>query len=665
VSRGGRHRGIVLAVLAVACLYGVTASPAAAEFGPIELVSKSAKEQAGFAREAAISVDGEYVAFVGELGGHTGIFRKDLTSGLLTLVVQGAAEAPSISADGRFVSFATTQALEPAADPTAGTQDVYVADLATPSPTYELVSGVEGHRMPGTSFVSPRVALSADGSEVAFVNEGEVYVRRLAEPGPILISSRREPLTGAMTAEPVTGGGAYAPAGASLSADGNAVAWVGEHLPEQVPLLAAEEQKIRAIEKGSGSENEKTNRYFEPLWRELPLGGQDPPTRRIVGGGDPVAPGCGGSSAEAACRGPFPKLDEDHGERQNLREAEGYGWGTNLPQLSADGSSVAVIGSPEGDNDLFLVDMAPGLSRVQALHQLTRWTNPAPSLVEVESLFDKAEYLVSVGPIKQCAISPDATRIAFTSQRQNFPLNPPTLLTPRPTALPAVTELYQVDLQGQTIERITPGPGTGVSLAPKGEAESARAQRLAEAKYGEAPLGASGPSYSGDDRTIAFASKAFNLVVADANENSDVFTVESKPPSPVEQSTISSRPPSLSVVPLWRLTVHAVSRPNGAVRILAGTPGAGTLQARATSRVGAKARMRQVSSGRRHPPAAGLVQLELTLPPKLRKLARRKGGLYTNLGVQFNGPGGKPLKQNLVARFRVHRKTAAKKGKHG
>jgi hypothetical protein len=52
----------------------------------------------------------------------------------------------------------------------------------------------------------------------------------------------------------------------------------------------------------------------------------------------------------------------------------------------------------------------------------------------------------------------------------------------------------------------------------------------------------------------------------------------------------------------------------------------------------------------------------LALPKKLRGLARRKGGLYAQLDLGFVGPGGKPLKAALDARFLVHSKKAKRKG---
>jgi len=633
------RRYVLVLSIAAACSGGCFASTAAAEFGPVQLISKSAKEQAEFAEQPALSADGNFVAFFGELGGHVGIFRKDLSTGALTLVAERrhaeeVMKAPSISGEGRFVSFTTTQSLVPADE--GETEDVYVADLAVSPPAYRLVSAVgpvgEEERMSGASSAAGRVALDADGSEVAFVNEGQVYVRDLAATEPTLISVKK----GAADPEPVVGGGAYQPSGVALSADGNAVAWVGDHLPEQVPLLAEEEQKIKEFDQGSTP-------YHEPLWREVPTPLEpNPPTRRIVGGGDPTAPGCpaGGLLSEQACQGPFPKLDENPREERVFLRI-GRGWGIGLPQLSADGLTVALTGSPQEFEDLFVIDMAPGLSRVQALQQLTKWTNPNPAA----RLFSEiVEYTSYVGPIEECAISPDGSEVAFTTPREYFPGS--SLVTPLPAVPPQYPELYQVNVERRTIERVTPGPGTAISLPSGG--------------VGETRGGAEVPSYGRDGRRLIFADLSYNLVAGDANERSDVYLVESTPPGPIEPSRISPPPSKVSVIPSWRLSARAISLPDGAVRVIAAVPGSGTLRAAAKSPLGARLRLRGVDHKQRTATAGGVVQLELKLPRKFRKLAHRKGGLYTWLNLRFWGPGGAPLQQQFPSRFRAHRAKRAR-----
>jgi hypothetical protein len=629
-------RWCALPVLVLACACGWLAPVAAAEFGPIELVSKSRREQAEFAKEPALSANGRYLAFIGELGGRRGVFRKDLFTDTVMLVSEGRGEAgeakaPSISADGRYVSFTTKTSIEPVEDPDPESEDVYVADLAASPPAIELVSSVEGHRMSGSSITAPQVSMSADGSEVVFVNEGQVYLHRTGVEEPELLSVKEN------GAEPVPGGGAFQPAGAAISADGNAVAWVGAHLPEQVPLLHDEEEPILRMDGGA-------HQYHEPLWRRVPTPlDPDPPTRRIVGRGDPLAPGCpvGGSLAEPACRGPLWEFDGEHEEI--VAENQGLGWGEGLPRLSADGDYVATVGYPEEFGDLFLVDMESGLTRVEALRQLTQWTNPNPGARTYSEILKFEPY---TGNIRDFAISPDGQRVAFTTFREFFPTGPKLVTTP-PSVPAFVPELYQLNLELETIERVTPGPGTGISSAPG------------------VGSGAALPTYSADGRLLAFGDGASNLVAGDGNENSDIFLVESTPPGPVEPTTISPPPSRLSVIPAWRLTAHAVSRPNGTVRVIATVPGAGTLRASAKSPVGDRLRSRVVDDAQTSAGAGGVLRLELKLPRKLRKLAHRKGGLYTWLDLRFSGSGGNPLRQQLAARFRAHRVKHPKGGKRG
>lgn len=178
----------------------------------------------------------------------------------------------------------------------------------------------------------------------------------------------------------------------------------------------------------------------------------------------------------------------------------------------------------------------------------------------------------------------------------------------------------------------------------------------------EGPGGAGAPSYDGDGTLLAFASNAFNLVEGDTNEKSDAFVVESPESAPVNPSTISRRPATLVVQPLWRMTVTASSLPDGTVQIAVGLPGAGTLRAKATARVGGHLKRRRVAKRILESAGQGLRKVKLRLAGKLRGLARQRGGLYAQLDLSFVGPGGKPLHAALDARFLVHRKNVKAKG---
>jgi Tol biopolymer transport system component len=664
----------------------VSAAPASAGLGPIRLFSKSATEQADEALAPALSADGHYLAFQGTIGGLSGVFRKDLQSGEIAPVVAGSAYeegssgsdagAPSISADGRFVSFTTIAPLDPADDLQSQSSDVYVADMDASPPTYELASALNAlstglsYAGSGGSVASSQVALSADGRKVAFVTTapsnltsgpggstegeetpaGQVVVRDLETRQTTLVSVERDP-AGNMTALPVAGGAVLERndlpllAGAALSADATTVAWLGVNLQDQVPLLADEAATISLETSASAFP------YDEPLWRRL-ADGPGSPTRRIVGGGDPLAPGCppGGTFGDPACRGPFSGLSSKNTDLLN----SALGWlgvprVDGVPRLSADGRTVALIGNPTEATNVFLVDMGAGSSRVEAVHQLTREVSIDPA--NPASVVNQERYIPQNGHVFDLAISADGRQIAFATARQQFPLAPPNLVGSAPVQL-GLVELYLIDLDGETLQRITHGDGG------PGEAS------LASTGLARDGAGAISPSFGAGSRLIAFASTASNLVEGDGNDGSDAFLVERSEAARLPGAvTISPPPPARKRKPGWRLTLSAFSLPSGRVRLLAVVPGAGALRARAEAVLGAGSSPRTLAHARtRH---SGSLALTLGLPRRYRQLARSREGLYANVRVGFHGRGGKPLHGELEARFRVHRRERPTRGARG
>ncbi len=663
-----RRAPIVAALLALAAL-ALTAAPAAAEFGPLKLISTTVPQQAQIAKNPVLSADGRYIAFEGIMdGGQTGIFRADVQTGVVERVATRSAvefngetppfNAPSISAEGRFVSFTTAIALDPADDPTPGSSDVYVADMAATPPTYELASAVDGgsEALSTPATAAPRVALSGNGRAVAFVSGGQVYLRNLDSKTTTLVSVARDPLTGAMEpGTPVPGGavmerskfsagGGADPFGASISADGTTVAWLGAHLPAQVPMLAAEKAE---------AEKEDVNGkapYDEPLWRRV-ADGPLAPTRRIIGGGDPLAPGCPGTSgtlAEPACQGPFTNLFDIS------QQAPASGWlrvseTDGVPQLSADGQMALVIGSPTEATNVFLVNMAPGLSRVQAMHQLTRQV-PVKAFEEAEFVHEEAN-LPYAGPIFDAAISPDGERIAFVTSRQFFPLAPPNLDTPRPTQI-GFDELYVIDLENGSLRRVTHGTGgiTEPSLAPEGG-------HPINTEYG-----ASSPSFGAGGTVVGFASGASNLIAGDGNRNPDVFTVEDLPTAPRPPAADSTAATKKKVSAKRRLRLSAFSLPSGKVKLVATAPLIGRLRARATAvlHLGKPAGKVAADGAKTRPNVP--VKLILALPRRLRHLAHSKEGLFATVVVRLRPKRGKILTTKLQVRFHAHPAKAKPKG---
>lgn len=714
--------GIALTVLLSLLL--LRPQSAVADFEPIQLQSVGALEQFEAAGESAISEDGRYLAFEGTLAGAKGIYRKDLQTGQLQLVAGGSiyaktgaidASAPSISADGGYVSFTSAVALVKAAS--AG-ENVYVRDMEAPAPAgggacdeeeelrengkrcaYELASALSGGEE-GIAYgaeggvsgavASGRVALSASGREIAFVIDSnsdlqshdaaelttpplQVAVRYLApRDETVLVSVQREPASGQMTDTPVAGGavtpsaqhgieGAPRLPGAALSGDGSTVAWLGAHIPEQAPTLEGERQLIEA-------EDEKAiddETYDEPLWRRIG-DGPGAPTRRMVGGGDPLAPGCppDGTIETGACQGPYLDLDSEHWEGQQ----NDYGWlgltadADGTPQLSYDGQTVALIGDPDGTSNVYVVNMSETLDRQQAVRQLTREVPVA----NLEIPGSKQEYVSGDGEIYEASISPDGTRIAFTTQRQLFPLAPPNF-TEIPPAELGIVELYQIDLVNQSLVRVTHGPDDGPSL----EGSTATITTA----------GAADPSYSADGLTLAFADTASNLVAGDSNGASDVFTVFDLE-LPEREGPVQIGPAATDqeqVHAQWRLSVVPVVHRNGSLTLQVDVPGAGELSAsvratvptiahaargRRASATGASAkrgathtgrvelRKATIASARMGATLACLLELPLRVVAPYTKLLATKAGIYATVRVTFKGAGGPTLSQTVTVSLR-------------
>jgi Tol biopolymer transport system component len=737
-----RRAGPILGLAALAVIL-VTATPAPADvFEPIALVSGTGSEQAVYAHDPAISGDGRYVAFDGYFCGNTGVWRRDLQTGAVEPVAVGEAntpagdgQLPSISQDGRFVSFTTTAPLDPADDFNTG-PDVYVRDMSIPAAqpcegqaasqagTFTLASAVDGserglsYQTTGPeshgSLASGRTALSADGRHVAFVTTAvsnlagpatpslQVAVRNLDTRQTQLVSAEYDRASGhAVPGRPVsasqegrTFGAVYTatgeapqfpfsarsynitkPVGASISADASTVSWIGVNVSQQAAGLTEETLQPR---------------YAEPLWRRI-ADGQLTPTRRITGGSDPGAPNCNepvlaqSASASDPCQGPFV-ADPAAGIVGSVETDV-------LPQLSGDGRKVAFLadanllargsnfGLNPGPTDLYLADMSSGLTRVQALRELTAFAGT------------NREQLSEDAPIVDLGISPDGSQVAFSTQRTTFPLGSPAFVS-APRAVAAMAELFDVDLANDTLTRVSAGFDGTASEHPH-EASTAN-----EDPYALPTDGALSPSFSGDGATLAFSSTASNLVYGDGNtpadqhsitfDGSDAFVVHRKPftESPTPQQ-ISPAPQNPTLQPVWSLGVTARSTKDGKVVLQIEAPGAGTIRTAAHAMLAVHARNR--ASLRRGAPkrgrvtttvveravaaaggstrAAGTASLTLALAKPYRSLAVQGGGQSATVTVTFSASGHRTLRQAVAVTFRRtpaahhHGRSATSRGK--
>ena len=737
-------RGKLTVVLFAAILLTASAPPrvSADVFGPISLASEGSldgapPQQAEYAHNAAISGNGRYVAFDGSFGGRTGVWRRDLATGAIEQVAGGNAELPSISESGRYISFTSTEELVPA-DETRG-PNVWVRDMepGPGEPEYILASAANGSAKGLTyeygsvpeleeheygAVATGHSAISANGQEVAFVTTAvsnlvtahtpplQVAVRYLDTGETVLVSGAYDPADGQTTGEPVsahegdrTFGAVYPgagsafratphnskwagdpPPGASISADGSTVAWMGEDVGEQARMLPDEDPSPL---------------YTEPLWRRIAPGSQTS-TERVTGGSDPADPACAASalpsveaqSASDPCQGPFRVGLAAETESRGIWDETDSGEADLVPRLSENGEMVAFVASAlpiafglgfdfsyEGESaDLYVADMRPGLTRVQALTPVTEIAGVG---------------VAAADPITDFDISPDGEQVAFTTRRTEFPLGFPAYVS-APAAVPGESELFDADLGDGTLTQVTHGYEGGPSFQPHGSLLQCGGGE--DVYCNERTEGAQSPSFA-DGGLIAFASTASNLVFGDGNtppagpfDGSDAFVVEHETFSPLPTPQQISPAPEPATGPVWQLGVTALSRPDGSVLLYVRAPGPGALRAGArgsvpvkssaptakrgrASRAGRRAHTREtvltrtVATATKLARAGGgeLVVLALTLAKPYAALAARAEGLSAGVSLTFTAPGRPALRQSIEVTFRrtIHPKRSSDKGR--
>lgn len=555
------------------------------------------------------------------------------------------------------------------------------------------------------AMASGRSAITADGQSVVFVTtarsnlagvgtpELEVAVRHLQTGVTEVVSVEYDPATGRPAVNPQTGRDNPAPfekegastgygpvystgtppsfrtpqpylltqqVPASISADGTTVAWLGQDITQQAATLS--DENLRPV-------------YTEPLWRRI-ADGEGAPTRRVTGGSDPTAPACVASGQTSLpeqappsnpCQGPF-STTANFGVWTSGDAAD------PVPRLSRDGYTVAflaqaplaTLGNDFGvdrttrNSDLYVVNMHEGLTRDQAITQLTELASG-----------DEQE-LATTASIIDFNVDAEGNQVAFTTKRTVFPLSSPAYVT-APSAVPGLLELFDVDLADDTLTRVSHGFDGEASEHPHRTEDK-------EDQYERPDDGALSPSFSGNGETIAFSSTASNLVFGDGNtpalgeervDGSDVFTVNRVTfnPTPAQQS-ISPEPPNPTPTPTWALSATASSQANGTVELYVEVPGAGTLHAAASGSVrvsvapskrhgrrASRARTavvtRRLATGTAASGSAegGLMTLRLTLPSSYSALASRAGGLSATATVTFSAAGHASLSQSLAVTF--------------
>ena len=449
--------------------------------------------------------------------------------------------------------------------------------------------------------------------------------------------------------------------GASISANGSAVAWMGGQVEEQTRQL-------------SGEQSQEFKRYAEPLWRRV-TGDRLEATRRVTGGSEPESPACLSAaearlpatpSASDPCQGPFAtQSSAGLGLWNGAVETTEF-----IPRLSASGDQVAFIataplvsnaggfglGGGGLNSDVYWEDMtAP--TKASGLRQLTQFASAETTRVSTNA------------NISDIAISPDGSQVAFTTMRTVFPLGAPAF-TSVPAAVPGLGELYDADLANETLTRVTHGYEGGAAEHPEVE-------RGDEDRYGHEADGALSPSFGANGELLAFSSTASNLAFGDGNtpsagstgrDGADAFLVPRVVFSPEPTPQVISPAPANPVPALpWRLNVSASSLANGIVRIRVEIPGAGTLTAAAssalpagTARNGSHRKVKRVvarAGANAGGASTAVAKLELKLSRRYRTLASRRQGLFGSVTVTFAASGHPTLREKLSSSVHPARAT--------
>jgi hypothetical protein len=237
-----------------------------------------------------------------------------------------------------------------------------------------------------------------------------------------------------------------------------------------------------------------------------------------------------------------------------------------------------------------MTEMTPGLTRKAATVELTR--DPATFEPSTSS------------PISAVAMSPNGRYLAVTTVRTKFTLDALRLLSPI-RAVPDVRELYVIDTEEGTIERVTGSIGGGDI-------------------DGDVLDGA---TISADGDRVAFASFAGDLFFGDANQRADAFVATRPPetgPGTGDESPGEGGPDATIEVDNGpRIAVRAVAKSHGVVLLTVFVPAAGGVKATARARAGRPRKVRTLGTATARAEGGRPTSVRLVL----RTVARYQGEL--------------------------------------
>lgn len=434
-------------------------------------VASSGSQANAASGRARISADGRYVVFEslasnlvpGDANGMQDIFRHELQGGTTVRVsatpaqgdADGASQDPVLSADGRWVAFASAAANLVAADGN-GYSDVFLWDGDAPAASrMQRISvsllGVEGDAH------AANPAISADGRRVAFESASDllspdaaadgladIYVRDLAAATMVLASR----LAGGSE-----GGSVYRMP--QLSGDGRTLAYLAETGGEDFEgdsLAEASAGPLVVVRDLSALTNRVASRCAG-VGQLAALDLVDPAPFALSAGGQYLAfatptLSCTPDDVDAAARRHVFVRDLSMGETRLVdRTAAGVqadgaagGAGGNLLAVSPDGTGILFAsqadelapGDDNGVDDLFLV--ANPAFRTDALQTVSNVTATAN------------------GPSRKAVLSADGRYLVFESEASN-------LGTGGTIDTNGSTDVYRRDLHTGQVQRVSIGDG--------------------------------------------------------------------------------------------------------------------------------------------------------------------------------------------------------------
>jgi hypothetical protein len=248
--------------------------------------------------------------------------------------------------------------------------------------------------------------------------------------------------------------------------------------------------------------------------------------------------------------------------------------------------------------------MRPGLSRKASTVELTRDTvggDPTTS-----------------PPIDSVAMSATGRHLAITTVRTKFAL-PALQMLSEPRPVPGVRELYVVDLQARTLERVTHSHAGGDIDADV----------------------QNGTTISADGARVAFTSFAGDIFLGDANQSTDAFVATRRPDPAGGSAQVGLGGLGASTIESDRggpqIGVSVRSKGGGVIVLTISAPAAGGIGAVARARAGSPRKLRTLAtaSGRAGGTARSKVRLTLRPVARYRPELRRRGAIPGRVLVSF------------------------------